>query len=92
MKSKSKRSQLCFLFLTRRHLSSRTLKLEKELGEDGRSVFIKIHAPFETLCHIEEEIRLVLPLKVARHLSALIVSPLTKSPTPPWSPRFGIGS
>jgi len=48
--------------LLQRQIASRTLKLETELGEDSCTVFVKIHAPFETLLHVAEEVQLVLPL------------------------------
>lgn len=57
-------SLIRFLCCVHSTIKSRTLKLERELGQDGRTVFVKIHAPFETLCNVAEEINLVLPLKV----------------------------
>jgi anoctamin-7 len=57
------------------YCDSHTLKIERELGEDNQTVFVKIHAPIETLMHQAEEIRLVLPLKSGPHRHLLGETP-----------------
>ena len=39
------------------------LYVEHEIGDDGM-FYTKLHAPFKTLCHLAEQEKLVLPLKV----------------------------
>ncbi len=77
-------------WLNHRHISRSSLKVEKELGEDGHTVFVKIHAPFDTLCNAAEEIKLVMPLKVYHmiYLARLIVQPTGKVIVAPPSPSL----
>eukprot|EP00045_Choanoeca_perplexa_P014511 m.171086 g.171086 ORF g.171086 m.171086 type:complete len:1079 (-) comp16700_c1_seq1:61-3297(-) len=44
-------------------LVAKGLKLEHEMGSDGRVVYIKVHAPFNVLCARAEKFQFKMPLK-----------------------------
>eukprot|EP00051_Salpingoeca_urceolata_P006617 m.87502 g.87502 ORF g.87502 m.87502 type:complete len:974 (-) comp14910_c1_seq2:66-2987(-) len=48
--------------LQKHYLEFGALKLEHEVGSDGKEVFVKIHAPIKTLCAKAEAMELVMPL------------------------------
>jgi hypothetical protein len=55
-------------------LANEGLVLEREVSEDGNVFFVKIHAPFDLLCRLAEQVKLALPIKVGCDFHVKIAS------------------